>query len=250
MWNKGTLPKNFRKVEELKASGSGQFSEKSLDVLVSKIDCKKLIIIDLREETHGFINGNAISLYKSQNNVNQGLSLDEMTAKEKKYFKNLSSVSLAVIYVKKKFAFPSIINDAVTEEQLCSSKNLKYYRFPTTDHKRPLDFNIDRFISLAKNTSPDDWLHFHCEAGIGRTTTFLVMLDCMKNADKISFDDIIQRQQKLLGVDLLKAPQDYRSRYALERMLFLKKYYQYCKNNPLFEISWSTWILSDTQASK
>lgn len=40
--------------------------------------------------------------------------------------------------------------------------------------------NIDEFIKLYKSLPKDAWLHFHCEAGKGRTTTFLAMYDMMK----------------------------------------------------------------------
>src|SRR6266498_983721 len=69
-----TLPRNFRKsngelsrehkevpdttgLSSLNISGSAEFSDKSLQLLIKAVNSKHLIDIDLRQESHGFVNG-------------------------------------------------------------------------------------------------------------------------------------------------------------------------------------------------
>lgn len=103
------LPKHFRKTTdiskatalksiditglcELNISGSGQFTKSNLPLLIENIDSNFTIIdIDLREESHGFINDIAISFSNLNNNANTGLNLDEIIKKENK---DLSSIKL------------------------------------------------------------------------------------------------------------------------------------------------------------
>lgn len=98
--NKTTLPKNFRKttdiskasklksinltgLDKLNISGSAQFTEFNLPILIKSIDTHFSIIdIDLREESHGFANGFAISFANSNNNANKGLLLQEIIDKD------------------------------------------------------------------------------------------------------------------------------------------------------------------------
>ena len=53
------------------------------------------------------------------------------------------------------------------------------------------------FVQLVNSELKDNWLHFHCKQGIGRTTTFMIMYDIMKNAKEVSLDDIVKRQVAL-----------------------------------------------------
>lgn len=107
--NKTTLSKSFRKttdiskasnlksinltgLDKLNISGSSQFTEFNLPLIIESIDDNFSIInIDLREESHGFADGIAISFANCDNNANKGLSLKEIIDKENK---DLSSIKL------------------------------------------------------------------------------------------------------------------------------------------------------------
>jgi hypothetical protein len=71
------------------------------------------------------------------------------------------------------------------------------------------------------------------------------MYDMMRNARKVSLDDILKRQWLLGGVDLRVEPprDDWRHAGAVARKQFLEKFYQYCKaNSDGFKQSWSEWL--------
>jgi hypothetical protein len=79
---------------------------------------------------------------------------------------------------------------------------------------------------------------------MGRTTIFMVMHDILKNADQVSFDDIIQRQALIGIVDLSVIPDKKKGwgrKAYIERYQFVKHFYDYVKANPQLKLSWSAW---------
>jgi hypothetical protein len=79
---------------------------------------------------------------------------------------------------------------------------------------------------------------------MGRTTTFMAMYDMMKNSKKVSLEDIMERQELLGGVKLLK-PVGGKESESQKRSDFLRQFYQYTKeNNDNFKTSWSQWLNS------
>lgn len=260
MWNEKALPRNFRmcidplpKVEnppssiglkELQASASAQFSEQALDAILQKIPIKEVTIIDLRQESHGFINGIAVSWFKERDWGNKGKNLSEILNDENGRLKEVSKLPLTIVYASRKFPIPICVNQVHTESELVTKRNLGYLRIPVTDHLKPTDENVDNFIhfflSLPKNSL---WIHFHCAAGEGRSTTFLAMYDMMKNATKVKLQDIFLRQYLLGGINFLnESSHDWRKNFVEERKLFLRQFYVYCQQNPLFQKSWTQWL--------
>jgi protein-tyrosine phosphatase len=67
------------------------------------------------------------------------------------------------------------VESAAVEADVCKGVNLECFRIPVTDDHRPDDADVDRFVEFATKLLGDRWLHFHCEDGHGRTTTFLVL---------------------------------------------------------------------------
>lgn len=206
------LPKNFRKCadseiskinsnlnltnfDDLKISGSAQFTEQSLDLVLNAIGkTYKIIDVDLREESHGFINGLAVSFKNSLNNANAGLSLKEITNKENEL---LSSIKLnePLSLSSSSSSIKEIIPISVeNEETLCKKRLVDYFRIPVTDGNLPSPEMVSRFVNFVNSLPENAWLHFHCKAGATRTTTFMIMYDIMKNCDFVSLNDIIDRQ--------------------------------------------------------
>lgn len=266
--NVAQLPKNFRSIEQslsdignteglaqLHMFGSGQFSEKELQAVLAQYPtAKPLVIVDLRQESHGFINGDAISWMGLHNAANINKSSAEIEKNQQHSLAQITGQKIVVDKVITKnegniLQVQPIVMEAknvFSEETLAGQLKLGYVRFYTTDFTAPSNLQVERFLAWEKTLPKDSWVYFHCRAGKGRTTTFMAMFDMMHNAKQVSFKDIMKRQEKLGGTDLLKTPkrsQAYKRPLAKERLEFLKKFYDYCKENPdNFQTSWIQWL--------
>ena len=119
---------------------------------------------------------------------------------------------------------------------------MSYIRIPVTDKEKPSDDMVDYFVQFVQSLPQNTWVHFHCEEGMGRTTTFMVMYDIMKNAKRVSLDDIMNRQVLIGGQDLLDDKVNT-TKNAKERTEFIQEFYKYAlQNNDNFKTTWSQWI--------
>lgn len=226
--NNNTLPHHFRKstdeisedtdndinlkgLDTLNISGSGQFSESGLSLIKDSIPNKfKIIDIDLRQESHGFVNGIAVSWANLKNNANLGLTLPEVLAAENTLLNSIKIGDPITFYNTQETIVPKYVQD---ELSLTTSKEIGYLRIPVTDGHMPTDDMIDYFIKFVNNQPKDTWLHFHCREGIGRTTTFMIMYDIIKNYKEVSLDDIIKRQVVLSKMSEKNAQGFYSGRH-------------------------------------
>lgn len=233
-----------RGLDSLRISGSAQFSEQGLLAIIRKIDLEEqLILIDLREESHGFINGAAVSSYTDRNWENMGCPPDDVELVEKSYLETLMRTPRVVAYrveekdlegeIAKVESIDIEIASVQSERELAEGLNIGYVRLPITDHLSPSALQVDRLVSLVRSLPADAWLHFHCKGGKGRTTTFMAMYDMMHNAKKVSFDEILLRQHLIGGSDMTKLPIEthWKYPYAVERLEFLQQFYEYCLSN-------------------
>lgn len=262
MENQAELPPNFRMCTEilvkaletnewtlslanLNASASGQFSEKSLDAILMMIPNDDVIIVDLREESHGFINGIAVSWRGHNDWNNVGKTVEEVERDQKTKLKEVLDHRYALLHEKDhpRAVYGFYISQIATEEELVQSKGAQYIHMPVTNHVRPSDRIVDAFIAFANALPENKWLHFHCSAGKGRSTTFFAMYDMLRNAQKITLDDVFERQQLIGGKDFTIPPDPTTWKYtlAIERIEFLKKFYQYCCEADTKNVSWSQW---------
>lgn len=238
-------------LSDLSLSASSQFSEEELSKIINLLPSSySIIVVDLREESHGFINGFPVSWVKGEhgeyNDANVGKSLAEIEHDEKQRLAQASQEGSIQVITKKNHSFQQLTVEAVlTEKELIESKGLTYIRLPVTDHHHPSDAIVDEFIQLVLSLPDSAWLHFHCRGGCGRTTTFLSMYDMMFNGDKVSVEDILNRQKLIGGKDLINLdPTSYKYQPGIERLEFLRNFYKYCNQVPDFSISWSQWIVS------
>lgn len=247
---------NTMSYASMNTAGGSQFNQLQLLNLI-KLLGKNTIIVDLRQEQHFFINSWAVSIYSKNNwgdtNKNQKLIKAE-EAKQITRIKKLKTVKILQTYqnrinlekIQKTFILP--IQSALTEEQFVRHLGLQYQRFFVPDHKAPPNDVVDEFVAWLKFRSKQAPIYFHCHAGIGRTTTFLVMTDIFYNAKQVAFKDILQRHVAIGGKDLAKmpAPNSYKYHDAQIRYNLIKKFYCYVKMNvDGFQTTWSQFVNQD-----
>lgn len=275
MDNEAVLPKKFRTTQDafegetkqsvsrlgfdqLRISGSAQFSDKALTAIIERLNNpKNLYILDLRQESHGFINGAAVSWYGVKDWANVGKTLRQIEEEEQTLLKNIltaKTANIALTFVKEPEgqSLPIIeksvrvdVKDVATENQLVNKHQATYIRFPVTDHVMPTNEIVDQFVYLIKQMPQDRWIHMHCAAGIGRTSTFMVMLDMMKNAKQVSYSDILERQLLIGGRDLRKpSKSQWKAKAIADRTRFLEEFYDYCRTNQdNYQTPWSLYRL-------
>lgn len=258
-----STPKNFRMssslksekgLENLNVAGSAQFSKKSLQNALSQIP-GKVWIIDLRQESHGFVNGIPISWYSNQNQSNIDESDDNIQRLESMLFRDLSKQPGILVnkivekkdgIIGKTQGYNIKIDKAQTESSLVNELNLNYLRVGVLDHHAPDDDGVDTFVELAKSIPKDAWLYFHCRGGKGRTTTLMVMYDIFRNAPAVSLEEIVKRQARLGGSDLFTISEDpedaWKKEAAIQRKEFIAKFYKYVVDpKGMAKQSWTDW---------
>lgn len=245
-----TMPENFRVegsgakaadeinlngIDKLNAAGSSQFTEDGLRAVRERLKYNGNIeIVDLRQESHGFINGIAVCWTNDNNKPNKGLTRDKVIEDEEKRLKSIE--------LNKDITFGGnrIIPVKVqTEEKLASEMGMKYIRIPVTDREKPTDDIADYFIKSVNVLPKGTCLYFHCKEGLGRTTLFMIMYDSMRNAKEVSLEDIVKRQAAFGGQNLLENTKTDTSK---ERAEFIREFYSYAKNNnDAYRTTWSQW---------
>lgn len=244
--NTPTSPKNFRTDPGLMMSGSGVFSAAAMPGMASRLPATQVVDVDLRQETHLFVNGAPVSWYGYKDDANLGLSHDQVLAAQAHSQRQLQQEkAITFDYIpKKSVKLVDPVRDpktVQTEEQVATAAGWGYLRLTVPDHHRPQDSEVDRFTSFVRGLPPQTWLHFHCRGGVGRTTTFMAMYDMMHNARSKSFDAILQHQTQIGGKDLSTEAHSS-DPIAQERHTFLRSFYDYAKaNTDNFRTSYSTW---------
>jgi protein-tyrosine phosphatase len=267
------LPRNFRTTDDplkaskgetpattglsdLRASGSGEFTPEGLKLVLARTR-GPVTVFDLRQETHIFVNGLPVSWYASRDWANVGRSQSAIEADEAarvESFKPGSEIDIRPGEPVKKGSANSVppqrvtVERASTEHDVVSAAGANYVRLTVTDHARPPDEEIDRFVLAVRALPENAWAHFHCEAGLGRTTTFMVLYDMLRNANRVSLEDIVLRQKILShGYDVLQPdePGNWKAPYAADRAAFVRAFYNYARANANGRPQlWSEWLKS------
>ncbi len=251
------LPRNFRTFDDLNISASGQPSMESLVVLSNELKNKlagdgNIYIVDLREESHGFFNGYPVSFYVEKNLGNFFKPRNQIENIEAELLTDMLGRQVDLLPLgnedKKLFKPKNIfVDSAITEREAAEALGLKYVRFTATDMLFPAPEVVDDFIIFVANLKENDLVHFHCQAGHGRTTTFSVMYDILKNPEK-SLEEICSRHAAKGGSDLLKRskgdPKNYYVQANNLRADSLIKFYNYVRGVQREEIGlqWSEYI--------
>ena len=238
---KDGMPRNFRdlSVIGINAIASAQFSEDELQKLRQEYPNEKIVIVDLRQESHGFINGKPVLWRSYFEKINQNKEISEILSDEKSRLdaakKDHEIVINEVIKRDKESGWyedvaPKIItvNQAISEKDLAQKNGFEYQRFSIRDFDIPQAKEFSRMINFIKNLPEDKKIYVHCAGGRGRTAMFLVILDIIKNGKKVELEEIFKRQNKLGGarLDEISKEEAWSKKLATERLKMLEDFYR------------------------
>lgn len=233
--------------------GSAQFNETGLAAIVSKIQAhhpkNKIWLVDLRQETHFFANGQPLSFYGYHNSANIKKSPEDILQEEAKIiteFQKKSEPTTVNFVVEKKNGEitktrPVLMDlkNSQSEESLAKKHGLSYKRFFITDHKAPTPEVQKELITFINNLDADDWVIVHCRGGKGRTTTFMLLTAILKDRQhhqkdpsfKIkSMQEYIEEQISLGGTNLFSTEDSddaiWQKENKKHRAKFIEQFYQ------------------------
>ena len=198
----------------------------------------KIVIIDLREESHFFANGIPFTItdkhenpsgdyrFPNETKIQRDLIAEKNIVLEPRKldvdrhgsWKNAKGKTKEAMHKK----YSKLPNKPVhlsapiikTEAELCKNYGVQYWRMPLTDHYPPEKAAIREFIKFVSSLPKDTWIHIHCRGGEGRTTTFLSILEMMRFKNH-SLYDVLTRQHRIGGKDLLKMPSQVERQQAV-----------------------------------
>lgn len=242
-------PPSREGLDALMASGSAQPSLPEFAGDIRGLGTN-VIVVDLRQESHALLGEHPVSWYGEKNWANKGTTLTEVLADEVGRIKSLAvagSATVSRVYAKDENGRLTTVRvedlcheRAQSEESACSFMALGYFRIPVTDHSRPADTDVDRFIQFVRVLAPGAWLHFHCHAGDGRTTTFMLLYDMLLNARVLGLEELAARQHLLGGVDVLHSPHSgWKGELYNERADFVRRFYEYAQAKDFKAVLWS-----------
>ncbi len=241
-------------LDKLWASASGQPSFAALSAIYRAIREHEpdalVFMVDLRQESHGYVNSLPVSWYVEHNAANAGKTVSEVEADETERLNKLRGVDTTFepLGNADKQAFKPITmipRVILTERKASVAAGFEYVRFAAADMQFPAPEVVDDFITFVVNLPADSWVHFHCQAGHGRTTTFLVMYDIMKNPD-LPLEEICKRQYLLGGSNLLLEPEgdDWYAKMSRDRAKKIRLFYDFVQGTRAEQIGlpWSEWL--------
>jgi protein-tyrosine phosphatase len=243
----------------LRCSGSAQPSVAAFrDVRrrLGEVAAEDLYVLDLRQESHGFLNEAAVSWYAEANWGAAGLPDEEALALEALRLRLLGlaeRVRVGDVETIKRGAAPSFTTwerpRVAGEAEAFGLWPGRYVRLPVTDHARPSDEVVDRFVALVRGLPERAHIHLHCRGGKGRTATFIALHDLLRNAGQMSLEAILDRQAVLNGYDLRKVatPGSAKAAFIEERQAFVRAFHAYARETRgEAPMCWSAWVRART----
>lgn len=245
-------------LRELNISGSSDLSAKEMDWVkteLQKLTDGPIYIIDVRSESHGLINGIHVSRYGKNNWGNVGKTHAQIVAEEAEEIHACKGQTIDLYSLSKENNYEPVesgrnvteVTSAQTEEEACAERGLGYARFTVPDRAFPGDSELEAFVEFVKTLPDNAWLHFHCQAGAGRTTQYMIFYDALRNPD-VSLMDIVCRQCLLGGNYLLydgSAPGEdaVKAELCAEKAQMIPLFYQYIQENRAnnYKTTWGQW---------
>lgn len=230
------LPNQFRIIPSLNISGSAQFIPSQVENIKNSINKEDIYIVDLRQESHGFLNDIAVSYYSPSKLLNKGFTSAETLADEESKFGAITPGTEVNLYNKRgKLRDTITVKTSEIEPDLVKKHGLNYILFATRDGHIPSPEVVDEFVEFAKSLPKTTHLHFHCAHGKGRTTMFMSLFQMMNNDSGKTLDEILEEQLKAGGIVLTN---------NTARAEFLQSFYDYTLENSKdnYKIPYSKWI--------
>lgn len=249
---------HLRRYKEIKfddfltISSSAQPSEEGFNILHNKLsENTKLVVIDVRQEPHFFLNGTPISGPRLE------LTGAEILEKEKTLLESLKNEGK--ISIQKKVDRSQGKKEKVVEDQplqdgkLCLEEELikkrseddTYVRIPIESGVVVIaEETIDQLIKIvleAKNGEKSVRIHTHCSCGRKRSWQSLAHLSFILYSKTMDSSAIFEQLRKIGNVDDIKQPlmsKKHRSRPSAE---YWETFHQFCATQELDKISWSAW---------
>ncbi len=157
------LPNRFRDLTNLNISGSAQFTPSQIENIKNSINKPDICIVDLRQESHGFINDLAISFYSIGKDLNNGFTTEETISTEDKLLNSIKQNSQINIYDKLGKVLTNITVDSVSTENNAINKNdietvLKTLGIIdlTNEGKKVVENSWNNFISSLRGNLKDE----------------------------------------------------------------------------------------------
>ena len=127
---------------------------------------------------------------------------------------------------------PDVMIPGMTAGTAAAAAGFIPVRIAATDMRWPEPAAIDAFLAFYDELPPDAWLHFHCQAGMGRTTTFLVLTELLRHPE-VALSDALSHQLAAGGADLHLRP---------EIMTGIWLFAQYARERRAGAPRWSEWL--------
>ena len=249
-------------LDNLRISGSAQCTAAGFASLYTKLSAAAaatgapIYDVDLRQESHGFADGLPVSWHKKNNLANEGKTPEEVALDEEERLAELAGVTTTFVPKGKTDkgrveAVTFAPQNVQTEKEVVEAIGFRYARFYVTDRTQPDTETIEAFLDFVESLPRDAWLHFHCRAGRGRTTTFMAMYDMIRNPD-IPAETIIERQHLIGGADLTAMKdEEWKNERIVQRLETLKLFSEYVRARHAGEttLRWSAWLEEDAEAA-
>lgn len=236
-------PIHFRRDAPLRIAGGGQPSKTTLAHLHEQLSLSidtPLWVIDLRQESHGYLNEDAVSWHGVANAANRGKAAESVERDEQQRLAEAIGTNVQAVPMGHydeahiPYTFAESVTSFATERHVARKSGLGYVRIAATDMRWPEPQAIDDFVNFYRSLPQEHgWLYFHCQAGQGRTTTFMVLYELLERPDRTA-DEAIAHQRALGGADLSSG-----ARYE-----GICRFAQYVRENRATDFAqrWSDWL--------
>jgi len=188
---------------------------------------KNMIIIDVKCEPHGYINGIPTTF------LGYGVPQPGWRHFPRRFF--LTGT------IRER---PELV---IQEQEEAKKYGFEYRTINIGSKFTAVDEHIDHAVNIFDSLSDEDWVHIHCTNGRGRTSMVLAMLDIMRNAPFVALDDIIKRQRLLGSVDLYNTTvwgkgSTYTKKQLENRKKFIEQFYDFIVQRKAGGIQqWGEW---------